>query len=182
MEGFRQFMEQFGTEAAAPSARLRIHTEQVASQPDRNTINLQVIRPGNDETLPFAYYIHPGGMGYLSCFDGMFWGGTHRRERRDRPYRSRTARTHHGSPGQSRHQARTAQSAASVRRPLQGAGPVRRRSRAGFAHSGAAALSRRKTGTWVLSSARMQASGHCDGRSEGWELGCDAFCGKGRVA
>jgi acetyl esterase len=73
---FRQFMEQFDTEEAAPSAGLRIHTEKVTSQPDRNTIHLQVIRPDNDEALPCVYYIHGGGMGFLSCFDGMFrgWG------------------------------------------------------------------------------------------------------------
>ena len=75
-EGFRQFMDQFDTEEAAPSAGLRIHTEKAVSQPDGNTINFQVIRPDNDETLPCVYYIHGGGMGYLSCFDGMFrgWG------------------------------------------------------------------------------------------------------------
>jgi acetyl esterase len=75
-EDFRQFMEQFDTEAAAPSAGLRIHAAKVASQPDGNIINLQVIRPDNDEALPCVYYIHGGGMGYLSCFDGMFrgWG------------------------------------------------------------------------------------------------------------
>ena len=75
-EGFRQFMEQFDTEEAAPSAGLRIHVEKIVSQPDGNTINLRVVRPDNDETLPCVYYIHGGGMGYLSCFDGMFrgWG------------------------------------------------------------------------------------------------------------
>jgi acetyl esterase len=75
-EEFRRFMERFDTEEAAPSAGLRIHTEKVTSQPDGNTINLQVIRPDNDQTLPCVYYIHGGGMGYLSCFDGMFrgWG------------------------------------------------------------------------------------------------------------
>jgi acetyl esterase len=75
-ESFRQFMEQFDAEEAAPSAGLRVHTEKVISRPDGNTINLQVIRPDNDETVPCAYYIHGGGMGYLSCFDGMYrgWG------------------------------------------------------------------------------------------------------------
>jgi len=73
---FRRFMERFDTEVAAPSAGLRIQTEKVVSQPDGNTINLQVIRPDNDVTVPCVYYIHGGGMGYLSCFDGMFrgWG------------------------------------------------------------------------------------------------------------
>ena len=55
-ESFRQFMERFDTEEAAPSAGLRIHVEKVISQPDGNTINLQVIRPHNDETLPCVYY------------------------------------------------------------------------------------------------------------------------------
>jgi acetyl esterase len=75
-EEFRQFLERFDAEEAAPSAGLRVHTEKVISQPDGNTINLQVIRPDNDGTLPCVYYIHGGGMGYLSCFDGMFrgWG------------------------------------------------------------------------------------------------------------
>ena len=73
---FRQFMERFDTEEAAPSAGLRIHTERVTSQPDGNTIHLQVIRPDTDEALPCVYYIHGGGMGSLSCFDGIFrgWG------------------------------------------------------------------------------------------------------------
>src|ERR1700691_1742834 len=62
-EEFRQFMERFDTEEAAPSADLRVHTEKATSQPDGNTINLQVIRPDNDETLPCVYYIHGGGMG-----------------------------------------------------------------------------------------------------------------------
>jgi acetyl esterase len=75
-EEFQQFMKAFDTEEAAPSAGLRIHSEKVISQPDGNTINLQVIRPDNDETLPCVYYIHGGGMGFLSCYDGMYrgWG------------------------------------------------------------------------------------------------------------
>jgi acetyl esterase/lipase len=75
-EEFRRYMERFDTKEAAPSAGLRIHTEKVVSQPDGNTINLQVTRPDNDMTVPCVYYIHGGGMGYLSCFDGMFrgWG------------------------------------------------------------------------------------------------------------
>ena len=75
-ESFRKFLEQFDTEEATPGAGLRIHTEKVVSQPDGNTINLQVIRPDNNQTLPCVYYLHGGGMGYLSCFDGMYrgWG------------------------------------------------------------------------------------------------------------
>jgi acetyl esterase len=75
-ESFRQFMEQFDTEEAAPSAGLRIHAEKIISQPDGNTINLQVIGLDSDEPLPCVYYIHGGGMGYMSCFDAMYrgWG------------------------------------------------------------------------------------------------------------
>ena len=76
VEGFRQFSGRFDTEEAAPSAGLRIHAEKVTSQPDGNTINLQVIRPDTEETLPCVYYIHGGGMAELSCFDGIHrgWG------------------------------------------------------------------------------------------------------------
>ena len=72
----RTFMELCDTEEAAPSADLRVHSEKVMSQPDGNSINLQVIRPDTDETLPCVYYIHGGGMASLSCYDGMYrgWG------------------------------------------------------------------------------------------------------------
>ena len=75
-EQFRAFMEMCDTEEAAPSAGLRVHSEKVVSQPDGNTINLQVIRRDSDETLPCVYYIHGGGMASLSCYDGMYrgWG------------------------------------------------------------------------------------------------------------
>ncbi|HEX6932572.1 MAG TPA: alpha/beta hydrolase [Streptosporangiaceae bacterium] len=72
----RSFMELCDTEEAAPSAGLRVHSEKIESQPDGNSINLQVIRPDNEETLPCVYYIHGGGMASLSCYDGMYrgWG------------------------------------------------------------------------------------------------------------
>jgi len=75
-ETFKGFMDLCDTEEAAPSAGLRIHTEKVTSAPDGNTINLQVIRPDNDETVAGDYYIHGGGMASMSCFDGMYrgWG------------------------------------------------------------------------------------------------------------
>lgn len=75
-EEFRVVMDLCDTEEAAPSAGLRIHSEKVVSHPDGNTINLQVIRPDNDETLACVYYIHGGGMASLSCYDGMYrgWG------------------------------------------------------------------------------------------------------------
>ena len=71
---YRQYTQRFDTDEAAPSAGLRIHVEKVVSQPDGNVINLQVIRADTSETLPCVYFIHGGGMGYLSCFDGMFQG------------------------------------------------------------------------------------------------------------
>jgi acetyl esterase len=76
VELFQAFMDLCDSEEAAPSAGLRVHTEQIVSAPDGNTINLQVIRPDTDETLACIYYIHGGGMASLSCFDGMYrgWG------------------------------------------------------------------------------------------------------------
>jgi acetyl esterase len=75
-ELFRGFMDVCDTEQAAPSAGLRVHTEKIISEPDGNSINLQVIRPDNDETVACVYYIHGGGMASLSCYDGMYrgWG------------------------------------------------------------------------------------------------------------
>ena len=75
-ELFRGLMDMCDSEEAAPSAGLRIHTEKITSQPDGNTINLQVIRPEGDETVACVYYIHGGGMASLSCYDGMYrgWG------------------------------------------------------------------------------------------------------------
>ena len=55
-------MDLCDTEETAPSKGLNVHTEKVVSQPDGNTINLQVIRPDTDETLACVYYIHGGGM------------------------------------------------------------------------------------------------------------------------
>ena len=75
-ERMQSFMDLCDTEEAAPSTGLRIHTEQLVSAPDGNTINLRVVRPDTDETLACVYYIHGGGMSSLSCFDGMYrgWG------------------------------------------------------------------------------------------------------------
>jgi hypothetical protein len=41
----------------AADIRLDPRVKKVTSQPDRNTINLQVIRPDNDQTLPCVYSI-----------------------------------------------------------------------------------------------------------------------------
>jgi acetyl esterase len=75
-EAFRSLMDLCDTEEVAPSAGLHIHTEQVVSVPDGNTINLRIIRPDTEEILACVYYIHGGGMASLSCYDGMYrgWG------------------------------------------------------------------------------------------------------------
>src|ERR1700754_2082663 len=70
----RPAMDRAAIEAAAPSAGLRTPPQKTVSQPDGNTINIQVIRPDNDETLPCVYYIHGGGMASLSCFDDNYTG------------------------------------------------------------------------------------------------------------
>lgn len=71
-----QFLGQADNETIAPSKGLRIWKESIKSQPDGNSINLQIIRPDNDEILPCVYYIHGGGMAQMSCFDGNYkaWG------------------------------------------------------------------------------------------------------------
>jgi acetyl esterase len=75
-EAFRVIQDLCDTEEAAPSAGLSVTTTQFTSDPDGNTVNLQVIRPDSDVALPGVYYIHGGGMASMSCFDGMYrgWG------------------------------------------------------------------------------------------------------------
>ncbi|MBV8461780.1 MAG: alpha/beta hydrolase [Acidimicrobiales bacterium] len=70
------FMDLCDSEDVAPSKGLAISTTTCTSQPDGNTIKLQVIRPEIDEPLACVYYIHGGGMATMSCFDGMYrgWG------------------------------------------------------------------------------------------------------------
>src|SRR5580704_12173686 len=74
VDAFRPFMDLCDTEEAAPSAGLRVSTEQFVSAPDGNTIKLRITRPDNEETVACVYYIHGGGMSNLSCFDGMYRG------------------------------------------------------------------------------------------------------------
>ncbi|MFT5690963.1 MAG: acetyl esterase [Oceanicoccus sp.] len=75
-EMLKGFMEMCDTEDIAPSKGLTIRTETLISEPDGNTINIQYIRPDNDEILPCVYYIHGGGMMVMSCYDGNYraWG------------------------------------------------------------------------------------------------------------
>ena len=75
-ELFRTVQDMCDTEEAAPSTGLSVSTTRFVSEPDGNTVNLQVIRPESDVALPGVYYIHGGGMATMSCFDGMYrgWG------------------------------------------------------------------------------------------------------------
>jgi acetyl esterase/lipase len=70
------FMEMCDNEDVAPSAGLTITTREFISEPDGNTIKLQLIQPEAKEPLPCVYYIHGGGMQAMSCFDGNYraWG------------------------------------------------------------------------------------------------------------
>src|SRR5262249_906466 len=76
IEGLRAMLNSFNYEKIAPSAGLIIRTERVVSRPDGNTINIQLIRPHNAARLPCVYYIHGGGMQFLSCYDTNYqaWG------------------------------------------------------------------------------------------------------------
>lgn len=69
-------LEAMDDPAVAPTEGLRISTEIIPSQPDGNSIKLQIIRPDTDETLPCLYYIHGGAMMTMSCFHGNYraWG------------------------------------------------------------------------------------------------------------
>ena len=73
-----ELMAVMDNEDVTPSKGLRITSESLASHPDGNTINLQIIRPDTDEILPCVYYIHGGGMAILSAFDPNYraWGKT----------------------------------------------------------------------------------------------------------
>jgi acetyl esterase len=72
----RAMISSFGNETVAPSAGLTVRTEHVVSDPDRNTINIQFIRPDNAARVPCVYYIHGGGMTMMSCYDNNYqaWG------------------------------------------------------------------------------------------------------------
>ena len=76
IEGLGAMVASFNDETIAPSAGLGIRTERVVSSPDGNTINIQFIRPDNAAQLPCVYYIHGGGMQFMSCYDGNYqaWG------------------------------------------------------------------------------------------------------------
>ena len=66
------FMEMCDSEAIAPSTGLSISTREFTSDPDGNTIKIQLIQPESSTPLPCVYYIHGGGMQALSCFNGNY--------------------------------------------------------------------------------------------------------------
>jgi acetyl esterase/lipase len=75
-DGMRAMMDALDSEEVAPSRGLRITTERFVSQPDGNTIQVQLIRADSAEVQPCVYYIHGGGMQMASCFYGNYraWG------------------------------------------------------------------------------------------------------------
>lgn len=75
-DGLTAFLNLCDTEEVASSAGLSTRSETLRSEPDGNSINIQYIRPDNDEVLPCVYYIHGGGMQSMSCYDGNYkaWG------------------------------------------------------------------------------------------------------------
>lgn len=75
-EGMEAMMEMLDDRVNAPEDGLDISTIEFTSEPDGNTVRLQVIRPSGNETLPCVYYIHGGGMQTASCFDAIYrsWG------------------------------------------------------------------------------------------------------------
>ena len=75
MEGFLDSMD---TEEVASSKGLTSRWLSVVSEPDGNTIRINFIRPDNNEIVPCVYYIHGGGMAFLSAERGFYkaWGRT----------------------------------------------------------------------------------------------------------
>jgi acetyl esterase/lipase len=75
-EMMQLFFESADTESIAPSAGLKISHHEFTSSPDGNTAKIQFIRPDNSDILPCVYYIHGGGMQFMSCYDGNYraWG------------------------------------------------------------------------------------------------------------
>ncbi|HEX4180355.1 MAG TPA: alpha/beta hydrolase [Caulobacteraceae bacterium] len=72
----KTMIDALDNEMVAPSAGLATRTERFQSAPDGNWVNIQYIRPDTDGSLPCVYYIHGGGMQFMSCYDGMYraWG------------------------------------------------------------------------------------------------------------
>lgn len=64
------------SEESAPSAGIVFETKTFVSAPDGNEIRIQLIRPEGAEVLPCVYYMHGGGMAFLSAYDENYraWG------------------------------------------------------------------------------------------------------------
>lgn len=56
-------------EAAVPFDGLTIRRQSIPSQPDGNSINLEIVAPEGEGPFPCVYYIHGGGMMMSSGFD-----------------------------------------------------------------------------------------------------------------
>ena len=70
--GMAAFMEMCDTETIAPSEGLRVSTREFTSDPDGNTVKIQMIQKESTTPLPCVYYIHGGGMQALSAFYGNY--------------------------------------------------------------------------------------------------------------
>eukprot|EP01062_Namystynia_karyoxenos_P052787 TRINITY_DN423_c0_g1_i4.p1 TRINITY_DN423_c0_g1~~TRINITY_DN423_c0_g1_i4.p1 ORF type:complete len:372 (+),score=135.42 TRINITY_DN423_c0_g1_i4:75-1190(+) len=55
---------------------LDIKVVKIKSQPDNNTVKIEIIKPAGAQGLPVVYYIHGGGMAMGSAFDPTYkvWG------------------------------------------------------------------------------------------------------------
>ncbi len=76
VEALNVFMDMCDNEDVSPSAGLAVSTREFVSEPDGNTIKIQLIQPESTSPLPCVYYIHGGGMQAMSCYDGNYraWG------------------------------------------------------------------------------------------------------------
>ena len=72
------FFDKMDSEDVASSKGLTSRWEVLVSKPDGNTIRIHFIRPDNSDAVPCVYYIHGGGMAFLSAERGFFkaWGRT----------------------------------------------------------------------------------------------------------
>ena len=61
------FFDKMDSEDVASSKGLTSRWEVLVSKPDGNTIRIHFIRPDNSDAVPCVYYIHGGGMAFLSA-------------------------------------------------------------------------------------------------------------------
>ena len=76
MAGLMALFDSTVSEEAAPSTGIVVETKSFVSQPDGNTIKVEIIRPEDAGVLPCVYYIHGGGMAFGSVYDDNYraWG------------------------------------------------------------------------------------------------------------